>query len=205
MNLGVLLLAAGTSTRMGRPKLLLPWEGGTVLSHLLNRWKQIPPRQLTVVHSPANSAVEAELDRLEWPCSQRILNPRPELGMFSSIQCAARWDGWAADLTHWAIALGDQPLVRLATLRQLLAFAVLQPDRVAQPSRLGRGRHPVILPAPVFRQLATTTAENLKEFLSATGQTPARCEAEDPGLDLDLDVPADYERALVEQSRRERV
>ena len=197
MKLGVLLLAAGASSRMGRPKLLLPWKEGTVLSHLLNQWQQIGPCQIAVVHSAANVALTNELDRLHWPRSRRIPNPAPELGMFSSIQCAARWKGWVADLTHWAIALGDQPLVRSETLCQLIAFATAHSTSVSQPSRLGRGRHPVILPAGVFSRLADAEAADLKQFLLATAQTPARCEMEDPGLDLDLDDPNDYERALI--------
>jgi len=32
---GVVILAAGRSARMGRPKLLLPWGGTSVLGHLL--------------------------------------------------------------------------------------------------------------------------------------------------------------------------
>lgn len=203
MILGVAILAAGASARMGRPKLLLPWGTGTVLAHLLEQWRQIAPGQIAVVCAKGPSPVAIELDRLKWPDDQRILNPAAEHGMFSSVQCAAAWGGWKPDLTHWAVALGDQPLVQLQTLRDLLEFARSHPTQVCQPSRQGRGRHPVVLPAAAFALLRTSTAENLKQFLLTTGQSVARCELNDPGLDLDLDVPADYERALAEAHLRE--
>ena len=200
MNLGVLLLAAGASQRMGRPKLLLPWGEGTVLRHLHSQWSSLEPRQLVIIHGPGDApgqpTLAAELDALGWPVDRRLCNPNPERGMFSSIQAGAGWAGWLPGLTHWAILLGDQPLVRTGTLRQLLEFAARHPDQPVQPSRQGRGRHPVLLPAPWLRQLAITPAATLKEFLASSGQAVARWESTDPGLDLDLDEPADYERAL---------
>jgi len=196
MNVAAVILAAGASSRMGRPKLLLPWGSTSVIGHLLSQWRLLGASQIAVVCAPANQPLHAELDRLGFPASYRVLNPKPERGMFSSIQCAAHWNGWQPGLNHWVIALGDQPLVRIETLRRLLGFAAAHSEQVCQPSRNGRGRHPVILSADVFARLKDSPAENLKQFLITSGLTVARCEIDDPGLDLDLDEPADYERAL---------
>lgn len=196
MKLGVVLLAAGASSRMGRPKLLLPWQGTTVLGHLLDQWALLEPACLAVVCAANNIALHAELDHLSFPKAPRIINPHPQRGMFSSVQCASAWPHWPADLTHIAVALGDQPQVRLETLRQQMHFAAKHPDAVTQPAREGRGRHPVCIPASLFASIAGTTAENLKQFLLASGTCIERWESEDAGLDLDLDEPADYERAL---------
>jgi molybdenum cofactor cytidylyltransferase len=196
MKLGVVILAAGASSRMGRPKLLLPWDGTTVIGHLLRQWQEAGAAQIAVVCAAANMALATELDRLGFPPANRICNPQPERGMFSSIQCAASWSGWRPDLTHWAITLGDQPQVRLQTLRCLVGFGASHPASICQPSHRGRGRHPVILPGDAFSRLKDSQATNLKGFLGASGYSMARCEMDDAGLDLDLDEPADYERAL---------
>jgi CTP:molybdopterin cytidylyltransferase MocA len=55
----------------------------------------------------------------------------------------------------------------------------------------------VLLPKAVFQQVAATTAATLKEFLAAEATQVALCELDDPGLDLDIDRPEDYERALL--------
>lgn len=196
MNLAVVILAAGASSRMGRPKLLLPWNGTSVIGHLLGQWKGLSPTQIAVVSVAGHQTLHDELARAGLTPSQVILNPNPERGMFSSVQCAARWDGWAPHATHWAIALGDQPLVQTETLSRLLAFATGTEGDVHQPSRNGRGRHPVVLSRSVFVQLKDSSTENLKQFLVTSGWRVQRCEMDDPGLDLDLDEPADYERAL---------
>ena len=195
MNLGVILLGAGASTRMGRPKLLLPWNNTTVIGHLVETWRNLWPAQLAVVCPEESDALQTELDRIGVADEERIFNPHPEQGMFSSIQSAARWDGWREDITHFAVSLGDQPLVRPETLRGLIDFAdQAEPHSVCQPSRAGSGRHPVILPAYLFFQLGDSPAPDLKHFLS--GRISERWETDDAGLDVDLDEPADYEKAL---------
>jgi molybdenum cofactor cytidylyltransferase len=196
MRLGVVLLAAGASSRMGRPKLLLPWGQTSVLGHHLSLWQRLAPGgQLAVVTPPGESAVVGELQRPGLPLSHRIENPTPESGMFGSIRCAARWGGWQPDLTHHAIVLGDQPAVCESTLRALLDFAAGRPAHICQPARSGRPRHPVIFPAEDFRALAHTCAATLKDYLEASGGGVALLASDDPGLDLDLDTPEDYERA----------
>src|ERR1019366_10818668 len=110
--LAVLLLGAGASSRMGRPKLLLPWRGTTIIGHLLSQWREVGAAQIAVVLRPDDAALMAELDRLNFSKSDRIENPQPERGMFSSIVCAANWQGWQKDISSWAIVLGDQPHLR---------------------------------------------------------------------------------------------
>lgn len=193
--LGAVLLAAGRSRRMGRPKLLLPWQGTSVLGHLLGQWRELGARQVVAVSAPDQPALQTEFARLSITGAHLVVNPAPERGMFSSIQCAARWDGWNADLTHWAIVLGDQPHLRQGTLRELLALSRESPQNICQPAFGKRRRHPVILPREVFRELSETEAKTLREFLKAKSEEILSRDFEDAGLALDLDYPADYEKA----------
>ncbi|MHC1762973.1 MAG: NTP transferase domain-containing protein [Verrucomicrobiia bacterium] len=198
VHLGAIILGAGASSRMGKPKLLLPWGPTSVVGHLIKLWRTVGANQVTIVCATGDEAMQRELSRLGVPKNARITNPQPERGMFTSIQCAARWEGWAPELTHWAVVLGDQPHVPASTLRSLLAYAAANPDRVCQPSRHGRPRHPVILPRQAFVLLAGSEARDLREFLKTQAELVALCEIDDAALDLDLDYPADYERAVKE-------
>lgn len=198
VELGAILLGAGASVRMGRPKLLLPWGSTSVVGHLIGLWRSLGVPQVAIVCAPKDQAMQRELDRLNFPATSRIPNPQPERGMFNSIQCAARWDGWNPGLTHWAVVLGDQPHVAAPTLRHLLEFASGRPESICQPSRHSRVRHPVIIPKDVFLRLADSKAPDLRQFLKSQAAPVALCELDDPALDLDLDYPADYERALKE-------
>lgn len=193
-GLGVVILGAGASSRMGRPKLLLPWRGTTVIGHLIEQWRKLGAAQVAVVHRPNDAPLAAELDRLDLPAKDRIENPHPERGMFGSIQWAAHWTGWKPEIRVWAIVLGDQPHLRLATLRKLLAFYRKHPDAICQPELEGHGRHPVLLPEPAFGELRRTRARTLKQFLKETCCPSVHCPIKDPGLSLDMDTEADYIR-----------
>jgi molybdenum cofactor cytidylyltransferase len=180
---------------MGRPKLLLPWGDTTVLGHLLAQWKAVRVAQIGVVCSGDIPDFTRELDRLEFPESNRILNPHPERGMFSSIQVASAWTDWRKDITHWIVTLGDQPHLRSDTFRHLLDFGAGHPERICQPMRSGHRRHPVLMPKRVFAAVKDSSAPNLQAFLHERTGDRAGFELDDPGLELDMDTPEEYEEA----------
>ena len=191
-----MILGAGASSRMGRPKLLLPWAGTTILGHLISQWHEAGAAQIAIVLAEGAQTLEPELDRIRFPAEDRVYNPAPQLGMFSTIQCAAIWRGWKSDLTHWIIALGDQPHLQARTLRALLNMGAAHPEQVCQLSREGRPRHPVLLPASAFRSLAGSNRRSLREFLQRLPGGVALEESDDAGLDLDIDTLDDYEKAI---------
>jgi molybdenum cofactor cytidylyltransferase len=192
---GVIILGAGASSRMGRPKLLLPWRDTTVVGHLLKQWRELGAAQIGIVLRPRDAALAAELDGLGFPRADRIENPQSERGMFSSILSAAGWPGWKQEIATWAIVLGDQPHLRPETLRQLLEFHYTNADAICQLEFDGHARHPVLLPRQAFNELKVCRAETLKDFLKQTSVRCLRCSVDDPGLALDLDTPEDYQRA----------
>ncbi len=189
------ILAAGASSRMGRPKLLLPWRETTVIGHLLVQWRELGAAQIAVVLRPGDAALAAELDRLHFPAADRIANPQPERGMFSSIVCAANWTGWRRELSGWALVLGDQPHLQSETLRVLLKGFARNADAICQPAFAGHGAHPVILPRDLFAALPATPAATLKDFLKQVSGRRVQYVVNDPGLTLDLDTPEDYKQA----------
>ncbi len=181
---------------MNRPKLLLPWKNTTVAGHLISQWRALGAAQIAVVYRFDDAALAAELEHAGVSPSDRIENPRPERGMFSSILCAANWPGWKKEITAWVIVLGDQPHLRLETLRRLLQFQASHPDAICQPALHGEPKHPVILPPMAFHQLKTSKAVSLKDFLKQIPCRSVQCEMDDAGLALDMDTPEDYKRAL---------
>jgi molybdenum cofactor cytidylyltransferase len=194
--LGVIILGAGASSRMGRPKLLLPWGETSIIGHLIGQWRALEAAQIAIVCRPGDRELDAELDRLAFAPPDRIENPQTERGMFSSIVCAARWNGWQDGLTTWVIVLGDQPHLRLDMLRALLAFQRNHPNAVCQPVYDGHARHPVFLPRQALDELKHSRVKTLKLFLKRTSCQLVKRSVEDSGLALDLDRPEDYEKTF---------
>lgn len=197
LRLGVLILGAGASRRMGRPKLTLPWGGISVIGHLLGQWREAGAAQTVIVCTKDNAPLHAELDRLAFRPEWRVINPVPEDGMFGSVRAGAAWTGWDPEVSHVAISLGDQPLLATDTLRSLVAFAARHAGFICQPRRAGRARHPVILPRSFFETIAQAPDADFRAFLERQRIARRYLDRDDPGLDLDLDTPEDYQRARV--------
>ena len=220
-TLGVVILGAGASSRMGRPKLLLPWRDTTVIGAILRQWCELGAGQIAVVHRPNDEKLVEEIKRAEGRTGSPlpavaqtndsahgvtrptnvsthfIVNPKPELGMFSSIVCAANWPGWKTEISNWVIALGDQPHLNSDTLRQFLVFHSAHAGAICQPEFDGHMRHPVILQRAAFAELKSTTAATLKDFLKQIPVPRVQCAVTDAGLALDMDTPDDYKRLTV--------
>lgn len=193
-SLGVVILGAGASVRMGQPKLLLPWRDTTVVGGILSQWQELGAAQIGIVMRPNDPVLETELDQLGFPKQDRIKNLQPERGMFSSIVCAASWNGWREEISGWAIVLGDQPHLRTDTLRALLEFHAQNPQSICQPMSGERTAHPVILPSSIFAGLKSSDAATLKDFLKLAAAPRVQCQVNDSGLLLDMDTPEDYKR-----------
>jgi molybdenum cofactor cytidylyltransferase len=195
LKFSVVILAAGASSRMGRPKLLLPWGETTILAHLTRTWRDAGAAEIGVVTSGLNSPLEEEMNRLADEGIHRITNPEPARGMFSSVQAAAQYSGWKVQASHYALTLGDQPQVRVATFRQLVECAAEFPKCIIQPSYNGRPKHPVIFAQAWWEELARSDAATLRDFLNAHRDAIRLVNVSDPGLEIDLDTPGDYQKA----------
>ncbi|HEX3624735.1 MAG TPA: nucleotidyltransferase family protein [Verrucomicrobiae bacterium] len=192
---GVVILGAGASSRMGRPKLLLSWNTTTVIGHIISQWRALGASQITVVQRENDTSLTDELNRLNISQADCIKNPHPDRGMFSSILCAANWHDWKPEISSFVITLGDQPQIRPETLRGLLKFHTEHPDAVCQPEFQGRPKHPVLLPRDIFYALKNTAAETLKDYLKLIPCPAVSYRTNDSTLALDLDTPEDYIRA----------
>jgi molybdenum cofactor cytidylyltransferase len=188
---------------MQQPKMLLPWGDTTVLGHLIRVWNGLRAQQISVVLAAGDEPILRELDALNFPVENRISNPDASRGMFSSILCAAQWKGWQGPLTHIALVLGDQPHLQDKTLARLLQFAGEHPDSICQPSFQGRPKHPIVFPMGLFAKVEESRHSTLREFLAESVENIRRVEINDSGLNLDLDYPADYDKARAHYLRQQ--
>jgi CTP:molybdopterin cytidylyltransferase MocA len=138
-----------------------------------------------------DGALHGELDRRKHPKEHRIDNSEADRGMFTSIRLAAGWVGWVPSLTHWAVVLGDQPHLALATLSALIE-AAMKCNHICQPAYRGHAHHPVILPRNDFLALSTTPHQTLKEVLLSRASSVRLVEVADPAVEFDIDTPEDY-------------
>lgn len=182
-----ILLAAGKSSRMGEPKLLLQWQGKTLLEGALAALRLLA--RSTVAVLPHDLAAAQKLARNQ---GVRVACGNPDADMLDSLRrgLAAVPPG-----TPVFVAIGDQPLGPYPWLKQLAALAALHPALPLIPMHCGKKGHPVYLPAPLADRLRIETpVDGLRGLLRTL---PANLlETADPRAVLDLDTPEDYQQLL---------
>lgn len=182
-----IILAAGSSTRMGRCKALLPWQGETLLSYQIRQWRQVGIRPLVVLGS--HNAASAGPHLLDQPA---VINPDPEGGKAGSIRVGLehlpeRWD-WLA------IAAVDQPRPGWIYRRLIGAFQQHQP-LITAPVFEDRIGHPVVFRSDLEVELRGIQegALGLRQIMTRHRQQIHRVACEDPVVLSDLNTPERYQ------------
>lgn len=191
-----IVLAAGASSRMGRPKAALPIgeRGETFLSHLVRTLLTAGVPRVAVVAGADVEAVRGVLPPREHRV-RLVEHPGWARGQLSSLQ--AGLDA-AMDETLEAVlvALVDVPLVSPDTVRALIRAWRTRRAPITRPVSGARHGHPVIFDRSVFEELRRADpAVGAKTVFAAHGGEVLDVEVRDPGAFQDLDTPEDYERA----------
>src|SRR5438128_1612854 len=143
-RIAAVVLAAGLSARMGRPKSLLPLGGKPLLAHVIEAIVSaggIEP--MVVVTGHAADDVEKILQSFSV---HPVHNPAyASGGMLSSIQVGVAAVMGKADA--FFVVLGDQPMVRPATLAAMTDAWRQNRPRVLLPTHDGKHGHPILLAA----------------------------------------------------------
>jgi molybdenum cofactor cytidylyltransferase len=113
--IAAVVLAAGASTRMGRPKLGLEIAGRPVIQHVVGHVRQSRCDRILVVVGDAADGVVQDAGN---PGVQIVVNARHREGMGTSI--AAGISALPQDAEAAVIVLGDQPRVTAASINALI-------------------------------------------------------------------------------------
>jgi molybdenum cofactor cytidylyltransferase len=183
-----LILAAGGSTRMGRPKQLLRWQGRTLLDQAIDSACQILPGRVIVI-----LGAHAELIReaINLDSVKMIQNTDWKNGIASSIRQGMK--ALPATAEAVLVMLCDQPLVDSAHLKALLSSWRSEPERIVASQYHLTSGVPVVFPAAYFGRLRSLSGDKgakalLAEFDSCVLKIPFA------GAGLDIDTPTDFEQ-----------
>lgn len=191
-RVGVIVLAAGMSTRMGRSKPLLPWDGRTVIETIVARLIAARPAEIVVVTGYQGDQVARVLTDLPV---RIVHNPDFEHGeMLSSLKAGLRAlpDSMAACL----VVMGDQPFIDGRVVgRVLTAYAEGQGDIVAPVYRGQRG-HPVLFDRRFWPDLLDLERGAPRDVIRRYADHLATVPVETDSILRDIDTPEQYQIEL---------
>ena len=185
-----IVLAAGASTRMGRPKALLEAGGRTFIRTILEALRDGGVPEAVVVVRPGQPLVIQEVEASGF--GRAVVNPRADEGQLSSLLAGLN----AIDrpgVEAMLVTLVDVPLIGAAAIRVLLARAAASECAILRADHGRAQGHPDIVKRRLFDALRTADpAVGAKAVVRAAGVEDV--EVDDAGVVEDVDTPADYAR-----------
>jgi molybdenum cofactor cytidylyltransferase len=147
--LAAVILSAGASSRMGRPKALLPYREGTFLEHLIDvtRHPRIGVTRIVLGAGAENIQSAAKLD-----ASTVVVNSEWEKGQLSSICAGIRsLEGVSTD--GMVLCPVDHPLVSARLVSDLVERFYAEHKAIVVPTYDSRRGHPAIFSSALYAEL----------------------------------------------------
>ncbi|MEX2247822.1 MAG: nucleotidyltransferase family protein [Dehalococcoidia bacterium] len=191
IRISAVILAAGESTRMGRPKALVAWGGVPLLRYHLDQLAAIDEIAEIIVVS-GHAAEEVEALAAGAPSARAVRNDAYRSGKVSSILAGvAAIDAGADALLLMAV---DQPRPA-ALVRALIAAYAASRAAIVLPAHEGRRGHPLVFDRALFGELREIREETLgvRALLDAHAGEARVVEWADASVLLDVNTPADLE------------
>jgi len=196
ISVSCIVLAAGTSTRMGEDKLKLDFNGKNILEHTIDNIREAGIKDILVVVRP-----DHDWEKLLTNKRCRLIENRYfRAGMSSSLQAGLE----AVDFRTQGVmvALADQPMIPSDLYRKLLISYNNNMKPVTCPVYRGKRGNPVIFDRQVWpelmritgdqggRKLINTMAQNNVDYVETEFSTVLK----------DIDTPDDYRSLLKDKS-----
>jgi len=129
-----------------------------------------------------------------------VTNRDYDKGLGSSIRAGIKAVG--RETKAVILALGDQPLLSVATIDTLVQKYSETGGPIVVPYFRGRRGNPVLFDCKLFPDLKNIEGDRgLKKTIEEHGWKVVKVQVKDPGVLLDIDSEADYHRALEELSK----
>lgn len=189
LRVGAVVLAAGLSRRMGRPKPLLPWRPGETVIEAVVAALTDCTYPVVVVCGQWYEAIAPLVAPLG---AQALFNSDYETGeMLSSFKVGLA--ALPADLDAALIVLGDQPRLTAEVVERLAAALVQSPHPVAAPSFGGRRGHPIAIRNQIWPEFLSLPAhETPRAVIQRHAHEIEYLDWGDDAVLCDIDTPEAY-------------
>lgn len=194
--IAALVLAAGESRRMGRPKAFLPVRGTTFIERIVRTLEQTKVDGIVVVLGHEASRMAKRIEHLEV---ETVVNENYRLGQLSSLQAGIRaLEG--RDIDGILVHLVDHPFIDQALVNHMIDEFYRSHKLIVVPRYRNRRGHPVIFSKQLFAEFLSAPAEQgAKAVVHAHREDSLEIETGQPGVLIDIDTPEEFRKHLEEE------
>lgn len=188
-----IILAAGLSSRMGKPKLSLRLQGTTILSRVVQAALDSSLHRVILVTGPGGAVVTG-VSMSSTVRLQMVSNAHPREGMSSSLRV-----GMAAvdpESQGVMVILADQPWLTPTVIDELASAFMGDAAKIVAPTIRGRRTTPVVFPAALFDELKAQSGDvGGRNVVIRNFDRVVEREMGAYYDDADVDTPEDLQRA----------
>jgi molybdenum cofactor cytidylyltransferase len=184
------VLSAGESSRMGRPKALLPIGNQNFIERIVAALKQSKAGRILVVLGHNADEMRQQIEHLGIDI---VINPQYKKGQLSSLQSAIRSIEKDDDCDGLLVHLVDHPYIDARLVDLMIQRFYKTKKLIVVPRHHGKRGHPVIFSRELFGELLTAPIdEGAKAVVNAHRQETLEIEWQDEGITVDIDTPELY-------------
>jgi molybdenum cofactor cytidylyltransferase len=192
--ISAILLAAGESKRMGRPKQLLEWQGKTLLQHVLESLINSDADEIILVLGHEADRIRESLPALPIKI---VINPDYKQGMASSLQQGLL----AMDPRSEAflVLLADQPGIGPEIMNHMIReFQQANPKRgIVRPVYQGLRGHPVLIGVRYLQEALQLQGDvGARQILMNHPADILEIEVDQDVVLKDIDTPEEYQKYM---------
>ena len=191
MNCAI-VLAAGMSRRMGAQKLLLPFGGKTVISHIVDQIAGSLVDRIIVVAGHESERVREQLSGRDVSI---VINPDCAAEMLSSVRCGIRV--LPEECRCVLVALGDQPGITTGLVNEMVSAFKTANKGIIVPVHQGKLGHPILFSSRYCNEILTRYDDiGLRGLAETHADDVFELNVSSPAVLCDMDCPQDYRREL---------
>jgi molybdenum cofactor cytidylyltransferase len=192
-RVGAVVLAAGSSSRMGEPKQLLPLADNTVLGRTLENLLVAKVDEIVLVLGSSAQTIRQRIADSPIKRLKFFLNPEYAQGMATSLRVGLA--GLDGNTDAALIVLADQPFIRTETFDRIMDQYRHSEAQIVIPMFQGSRGNPVLLDRSVFHEVMALCGDiGCRAIFGNHLDEIIKVEVNDIGVLLDIDNKEDYER-----------
>ncbi len=186
--ISAVILAAGSSFRMGRPKALLTYHSISFVQHIAGISEEAGAGEVVIVLGADAEVIGKELG---WFRGILAVNKGWTKGQLGSIICGLDAISKNADgAMVWPV---DHPAVSALAIKDLIQAAAINAGKIIVPVYGKRRGHPVIFPSVLFGEIRKAPADVGARFVvGAHSRDVVEVRTLEPGVVLNIDTPETY-------------
>ena len=183
-----IILAAGASTRMKKQKMLLPFNGKTIIETVVENVSMVLQNNVIVILGSHKNEINALIEKTKV---KTAINLHYEMGMLSSVICGLKM--LPENTGAMMVFLGDQPQLPHQIIEKVKMAWENSSKGIVIPAINGRRGHPILIGRKYFTEIESLNPDKgLRELAAIHANDVLEVDCHFPEILRDIDTPEDY-------------